>query len=119
MSETTPEDVDAVEPAEPVSLATVPLGEQDRVGFYLDDDGKVRWRYRAAGNGAVMGGPQEGFSDLEAALANARRLTGRDLVFADRDVAPDGREIKAYVDDDDADFEPPELYTLPPAPPVD
>lgn len=105
--------VDQVETAPPAAPAR-PRDAEDRVEFFTKrskGDTVVWWRFRAAGNSAVMGGPAEGYADLETALAGARRVVGRDLVFVDREVSGDGREIRAYAEDG---LEPPELHTLPP-----
>lgn len=52
------------------------MTKPDRVHYYLDDQGEIRWRRTAAGNHEPLGHAGEGFTTLAAAETNARRVNG-------------------------------------------
>jgi uncharacterized protein YegP (UPF0339 family) len=54
--------------------------DEDRVEFYTDDAGEVRWRFRAAGNGEVMADSAEGYKSFLFAWDGAERVVGRKLI---------------------------------------
>ena len=61
--------------------------------FYVDDNGKFRWR-RKAKNGRVIGASTQGYAEGTSVFANAY-LNG--LPEADRDCVVGLRELKAML----------------------
>lgn len=56
-------------------------GQQDRIKFYMDESGKIRWRMRAAGNNAILADSGQGYKKWLDAWSAAARVTGRDPDF--------------------------------------
>jgi uncharacterized protein YegP (UPF0339 family) len=55
-------------------------GDEDRVEFYTDENGDVRWRFRSSGNGEVMADSAEGYKSFVQAWDSAERVVGRILL---------------------------------------
>jgi uncharacterized protein YegP (UPF0339 family) len=51
--------------------------DYDRICLYADQTGKVRWRYRAAGNSRILADSGQGYRTDDDAIIGAARVTKR------------------------------------------
>lgn len=54
------------------------MDSRDTLEFYKDKAGEVRWRYKAAGNNAILADSGEGYKELDDARSTAFRIFGLD-----------------------------------------
>lgn len=72
-------------------------GHYDRVVFYRDRAGKWRWRFRAAGNGRIMGDSGQGYAVLTDAWVAAERVTRSRLIYLTPGDVPGPLELPGVV----------------------